>query len=72
MKRIALFAFLVIVGAENSHAQFNETVKDTVLKLLRYPTASYNISLSYKTEDYIETGNKPDLFKLSHQELKTN
>ena len=56
-------------GVLQGYAQFSQAIKDSVLKLLVYPSASYSISFNFKPEDYVAANNKPDLQKLTRQQL---
>jgi hypothetical protein len=69
MKKIAYLVLLSLIVAQTAHSQFTQTVKDSVVKLLNYPTASYDISFSFKPEDYLAPSGNSVLQKLNRQEL---
>jgi hypothetical protein len=69
MKRIMLLVLLATLCGQQAYTQFPQAVKDSVLKLLKYPAAQYSISLVFKPEDYIQASDKPALHKLSRQQL---
>jgi hypothetical protein len=69
MKRIMLLVLLAMLCGQQGYTQFSQSVKDSVLKLLKYPAAKYSISLVFKPEDYIQASDKPVLHKLSRQQL---
>ena len=69
MKKLVLLALITMSGVLQGYAQFSQAIKDSVLKLLVYPSASYSISFNFKPEDYVAANNKPDLQKLTRQQL---
>lgn len=69
MKKLAFLALIVVFAVQQGYAQFSQVVKDSVLKLLVYPSAKYTVSLNFKTEDYTPVSDKPDLQKLTRQQL---
>jgi len=69
MKKITLLLVAVFLILQ-SQAQFSQAVKDSVLKLMEYPTAKYSITLGFKAEDYVvPTTDEPDLYKLTKEQL---
>jgi hypothetical protein len=69
MKKVCLLLIAALLGGIAGYAQFSQAVKDSVLKLLKYPGAKYSVSLVFKPEDYLPASDKPDLQKLSRQQL---
>lgn len=59
----------ILLMAQYGHTQFSQAVKDSVVKLLRYPSADYSITLTFKPEDYVEPTTQSGLFQLTRQQL---
>lgn len=69
MKKIAVWMLVAMLVVQQGYTQFSQMVKDSAIKLLKYPTADYSITLSFKPEDYLEPNAQADLPKLTRQQL---
>ncbi len=72
MKKIMLLALLATFSGQQAYTQFTQAVKDSVLKMLKYPGAKFSISLMFKPEDYLPDSDKPALHKLTREQLNAS
>lgn len=71
MKKInfLIFLLLLINNISSLSAQFTTTQKDKVLQLLKYPSAKYDLAISFQASPYYLDNTKDSLDNLSSTEL---